>query len=695
MNVRNIIFTILIALGLFLALSVKIMTVELDKNDKSANLILVLLIFITILSITGVAISYNIQPSTKKITPDKGNKGSRGMRGNSGEGGKCGLKCNDNSCYRKILDHISKVYNVYCEINGLQKLRPGHHIENKYIRQKVQQICKSQILSNMTNEHGNHKLNIHRMNNVAGEKCNINSNCGAYDYIFQKWTEWILIILKYKNGKRFLDTENFTDNNFNAMIAPEDLNTSVVSNNNWVFNLGEEDCYENEKEGCLSFLKIIESDTDREIQKDIMKRFRNTDFYRFYSTPGVPNAFTERISSMPQHDKITKLKSPFEEIGEYDAWYWGTADIAKPRVIYKCSAKDDYLSVERKGVSSENPKIKIRFSNDYYNIWESKEARQAKIRYTINSATSKLSYVPKLQKGSEPITVYRPKDFYDSSETDPDYQSYKPLGDIFVPDNNNYSKDEDTRMYPKYLKKINTRKSSNRNKNGPSIVSVLVSGPDTRLPTDFELIYRSVTRVGYNAGKQGFAIWRPIPPEGYVALGDVIHRSPNGSKPNRNIIRCVPSECVEAVRNSSSSITTNTDYTFKTPDSIRDFNGNTSIIPNLDNGELRDADTITNPNCMLNTYLSDYIPNIRGNENERNRGGELVNSEELDKCLNNLNLFRGAKSGNSNDVSNLFYSIKPDYLYNINRFMIKDTGLTFVPKEKQSKDYSILKIYDN
>lgn len=691
MNVRNIIFTILIALGIFLTLSVKIMSIRLDGDDKSANLILVFLVLISILTFTGVAISYNIQPSTKKIIPDKGPLGTRGMRGNSGESGKCGLKCNDNSCYRKILDHISKVYNVYCEINGLQKLRPGHHIENKYIRQKVQQICKSQILSNMTNEHGNHKLNVHGMNNVAGEKCDINSNCGAYDYIFQKWTEWILIILKYKNGKRFLDTENFTDNNFNAMISPEDLNTSVVSNNKWVFSLGEEDCYKNEKEGCLSLLKIVESDTDKEIQKDIMKRFRNTDFYRFYSTPGVPNAFTERIASMPEHEKITKLKSPFEEIGEYDAWYWGVADIAKPRVIYKCSAKDDYKKVERKGVSSDVPKIKIRFSNDYYNIWESKEARQAKIKYTINSATSKLSYVPKLQKGSETITVYRPKDFYDSSETDPDYQSYKPLGDIFVPNSMGFSKDENTRMYPKYLKKINTRKSTNRMKNGPSIVSVLVSGPDTKLPDDFELVYRSVTRVGFNAGKQGFAIWRPIPPQGYVALGDVIHRSPNGDKPNRNIVRCIPEECVEKVRNSMNKV----EYTFKTPDTIRDFNGNTGIIPDSGNGEIRDTDSITNPNCVLNTYLSDYIPNIRGSENERNRDGELVNRQELENSLNNLNLFRGAKNGNETEVADLYYAIKPEYLYNINRFMIRDTSLTFIPKEKQSKDYSILKIYDN
>ena len=149
MKPQRLIFTILTAIVIFIALSFRIMKLELMGSDRSGNLILVFLLLITILTITGVAISYNIQPTVKRILPEKGEKGTRGMRGKSGNPGKCGLKCNDNTCYRKVLDHISKVYNIYCEINGLQKLRTGNHIENKYIRQKVQQICKSQVLSNL------------------------------------------------------------------------------------------------------------------------------------------------------------------------------------------------------------------------------------------------------------------------------------------------------------------------------------------------------------------------------------------------------------------------------------------------------------------------------------------------------------------------------------------------------------------
>ncbi len=85
--------------------------------------------------------------------------------------------------------------------------------------------------------------------------------------------------------------------------------------------------------------------------------------------------FQIKYKALTEPEKITKLKSPFEERSEYDAWYWGTPEIAKPRIIYKCNAADDYQKVERKSVTSESPKIKIRFSNDYFHLWNSSEAR--------------------------------------------------------------------------------------------------------------------------------------------------------------------------------------------------------------------------------------------------------------------------------------------------------------------------------
>ena len=43
------------------------MGISLKGEDKSPNLILVFLILITILTITGIAISYNLQPTVKHL----------------------------------------------------------------------------------------------------------------------------------------------------------------------------------------------------------------------------------------------------------------------------------------------------------------------------------------------------------------------------------------------------------------------------------------------------------------------------------------------------------------------------------------------------------------------------------------------------------------------------------------------------
>ena len=695
------IFLILISvLGAFLVLAKKIMEFNFRENgDRSVNLILVFLLLISFLTIAGVTLSYNIQPTVKKIIPEKGERGNRGMRGNSGEGGKCGLKCNDNSCYRKILDHISNVYNIYCEINGLEKLKSGRHIENIYLKKKIKEMCNSSSFSNLQNLHGMHKLNLHGKNNTSKDKCDLNRDCGAYDYAFQKWTEWILIILKYKNGKMFLDSENMTDNNFNSMIDSEDIDDSLELNKKWIFDLGTTDCYKNEtNSNCLSFIKILEPDDDKEVQKKIMSAFRKTDFYKFYSVYGVPDAFNESVRNLStEKQKITKLRSPFEEIQEYDAWYWGAPEIAQPRVLNKCDATTDYkqinrpidLDVDEDGKVKKNPKkIKIRFSNDYHHIWSNKKARQAKMNYIINSEVDKLSYVPNLQKGDKLVNIYRVKDFYDNSEKDTDFKMYKPLGDIIVPENDIYNKNENDENYPKYKQKINTRKSTNYLKNGPRLLNVLVSGPDLKPPKDFKLIYQSLRISGYRSGEEGYSVWRPIPPQGYVCLGDVFHISARGEKPNRNIIRCLPIECVEQISNVPQN------YSFQTPNSVMDFNGSANVVVN-GVGEIRDTDSIKYPNCKLyyNLNNQELLPKIIDNENSRNPDGTLKNKQVLDFQLSRLNLFRG--SSGSSDSSIKFYKIKSEYIYDDSSFLTPRTDLSLVSKEKFSKDYSILKIYED
>ncbi|WP_456022786.1 Vps62-related protein [Pseudomonas protegens] len=86
--------------------------------------------------------------------------------------------------------------------------------------------------------------------------------------------------------------------------------------------------------------------------------------------------------------------------------------------------------------------------------------------------------------------------------------------------------------------------------NGKKVVTVVcesatpsvdpTKGKALRRPDDFELIWRD---SGSGSKKDG-AIWRPIPPEGYVALGSVC--SNGHDKPSLNSIRCVRADLLIA-----------------------------------------------------------------------------------------------------------------------------------------------------
>ena len=174
---------------------------------------------------------------------------------------------------------------------------------------------------------------------------------------------------------------------------------------------------------------------------------------------------------------------------------------------------------------------------------------------------------------------------------------------------------------------------------------------------------------------------------GYV-LGDVFHSSPIGEKPNRNIIRCIPQECVEEIKPYNRYVDKN--YIFDTPSTITDFNGQANVVVNNWGGQKRDTDKIKNKNCKLffRLFNPSTIPEIVENENSRNPDGTLKNLNILNNHLLNLNLFRG------NTEAMKFYKFKYQYIYDDTR-ELDPRGLLLMPKEKLSKDYSILKIYED
>ena len=132
------------------------------------------------------------------------------------------------------MTHITNVYNLWLKLIGDLILATGEFINNQYLKKKVKEMCDSQIFNNLIERHGAHKISKTE-NPLDNDTCDIYRNCGAYDYTFQMWTEWILTILKYDKGQDFIESDYMTDNDFNNMITDNDLLTT----GEWIFDPGD------------------------------------------------------------------------------------------------------------------------------------------------------------------------------------------------------------------------------------------------------------------------------------------------------------------------------------------------------------------------------------------------------------------------------------------------------------------------
>lgn len=123
----------------------------------------------------------------------------------------------------------------------------------------------------------------------------------------------------------------------------------------------------------------------------------------------------------------------------------------------------------------------------------------------------------------------------------------------------------------------------------PKSQTALVGGA-TAPPSDYELVYdNKLINQSYE-----ISIWKPIPPDGYIALGYVFNN--NYEKPSIDEVRCVASEFTKQERLSSDKVWSN-----KRTDGVEEF-GSTLSFWKIDNKEnLVGADYV-----VVNT--SDYMP---------------------------------------------------------------------------------------
>lgn len=657
--VNKLFLVIISVLVLYLYLSLKIYN---TLYNKDIAILIISFLGISFITIISIIISYNVIPTTKNIVPEVGNKGVSGLRGKSGGRAECSIKCSDDMCYRKVMDHITSVYNLWSKVHNLPQLGKGKYIRNLFIKHKVKEICNSKIFSDLIVKYGSHKLDIHgNPLNKSQPKCDINTDCGAYDYIFQKWTEWILIILKYKNGKLFLDSENLNDNDFNNMISDVDLKTTTDTYNNtpitkeWIFNMD------------YSLDDIINPPEEK--KEEIDTYFYDSIFYKFYTYSGVPDAYN--IDNKDISSKL-KLKSPFEIIKLYDAWYWGANPLASPKLLQKC--KYDINKIE----DITKDKIKVKLTNNYDKIWSSNNARQAYIKNFCHSPGNCSNlYLPYNNKGDKPIDIYKPKDFYDNDEDIGAFKSYKPINNIMIESNNEVNnssmKNSKNDCYPKLTKKSYDSYPSNFKENGPKNLTLLVSG-DTKHPVDFEKVYSSKRVKGFNANKVGYSFWRPIPPKGYKCLGDIIDKNPFGIKPNKNSIVCLPEKCVERANTNANRV-----WSTKEKESQKYITDSTGKKLYLGaQGSIVDTDNSNNVSFL--SHINTNIPDQYFDENKNS------NISKLNPFLNKTNSFRG----NSNE----FYKINPKCIYDSEPKLAEKQPINIKVAPKLHKKYSILNIYD-
>lgn len=658
------IYTIIIIL-VICALAKMILDMPLIDNDKSVNVLLVYLIVVSLVTITGVGLSYNIQPTTKNILPPMGDKGRKGNRGNQGKAKKCGIKCSDNAGYLKIMHHISNVYNLWLKANRRPLLGEGKLINNEYIKSKVNEMSTSNELGRMLQLHGAHKL--HRNDNpMRNNICDIKTDCGAYDYVFQMWHEWILIILKYEKGQMFLDSENMNDEDFNNMMTDSD----IISNDftkDWIFNPGE-------PIDKLLDPNFGESDEER---LAIKNTFFKSDFVKFYTAPGVPDAHNYSGSTITLIDRAKaklKIKSPFEEIQEYDAWYWGANPLSVPQFINKC---------EYNIVNTEfNGKIKVKLSNDYIEMWDSSEARQSSGRYNMYSET----YKPYQQLGSAPVKIFRAKDFYDNNEKNLDFRSYKPVGDVIVTtEEAEAGKSMPHEHFPRFLKKSYNSLPNQNDNSGPRRLTILVSG-DTKHPTGFDMIYTRKRVAGFQAHNLSFSVWRPIPPRGYVSLGDVVSNDPEGKPPDTSVVVCVPEN---SVLNFGRGQIENT-YKTRAPSNS---GGNISGFTETD----YDTDNIITPTGLTSLYFKTMIQRndeplrIKGVLNENSSDDPYRKNRIVNPFIKKFNTFRCTNSIHDRNVD--FHRINISRLYDDSKE--EESGKSNkIYREKAGRKYSILKLYE-
>ena len=691
MDVKNLIIKIIVGIVVFSSVSFILLKKYASGNvsENGMSILIIILALTTILTIVGFNLSVKNIPRLRKIDILPGETGERGIRGEVGEKANPLDECNDDMCFRKIMDHITNVVNLWNKVRGIPLIPQGTFIKNKYLQGKVKEICDSPQLQEMLKKYGAHKLSFR--DDITSGKCDINKDCGSYDYIFRKWTEWILIILKYKNGKEFIDSPLLTENEFNNMIHDDDFekqDDQRDENNKplWVFP-------SKNTLGGYSMGFVLNPTSEEEME--IEKKFKQSAFYKYYSKNGVPSAwnvdiqepssFTKEIDKINAEEQRLKLiESPFEEIKRYDAWYWGANETSLPKLINQCR-------MEEKPVTEYPGKIRVKLTNNYTHIWNNSKEKQIKC-----TSSGDNHYFHNLQLGSPVIDIYRPNEYIDESEDNLFFKTYKPVNYVCFKTSENRKKGSHHDILPLGKRYEALQKNQLVIETGPKNLTILVSG-DVKPPLSYEKIVSFERTEGFEKNKKKFTVWRPVAPPGYVALGDIVDVGADSVYPDLNSIVCVPISCVSEVPYGISVIYRS--FIHSDISRIKQFKEcKNSFI-------LTDSDSYGN-NIMSKIFSSFFVFLRSRNQqetsskeqtiiddlnfNEKEESKKEINTNKLARYLEQTNSFR-CWAWITKEKSFKFYKINANKLSIVE---MKPEPITIVKQEKNPIRYSILNIYN-
>jgi hypothetical protein len=534
---------------------VNINVIEQKVNIKGTKILIFFIILMTYTTLVSYPVKKIFDNYVLSIKLPKGNKGSRGNRGKSGNSAICDT-CGDDLCLKKILFNITNTYNYWRQLNGLKIYPDTYVIKNEYIKDKIIKHCKSNEFQKIIKKYGSNNKNC--PDNLS------ESGCGAYDYMFKMWSIWILIILKYKNGMFFLESDSLTDADFDGLIEAEDCylpdDIVIYNNDKYIIDKSKESkrihpmyhiyqktnhsnksivhlsqlslCTENNSEDESLKLNTNEKNVganpyrlwnqmfcnkDSEGNcnpetvaglkiKRIKRNINNSDSITF-SALGINEDFI-KSTGLPGRGKL----SPFDEIKKYDAWYWGREEKLKPELI----VTKPYVSEFKK--TCPNGKIKILPTNNYYELFSTKHKKYN--RQIISNSITIDEIMGNFQNdgnNSNDLIFLRPSKIVMPNEHGY-FKEYKPIGDVLITENEKVTGTDGSSGclpiididYTNVIKKKITDKKT-----------YLVSG-DTKSPVDFELVWYYKKTHGINKGIHGLSIWKPIPPQGYRALGYVV-----------------------------------------------------------------------------------------------------------------------------------------------------------------------------